>query len=402
MARRAVWAAEGWAVAFVAAHGYWALGGRLGFGDQPAGIPPTTSSLAGWVFTIAVAAMFIAGFCGVPLALVQRWGWRIPRRLLLGLMWAGALFLTARGGLGLLDDLLRQLGVDGGLTGLSYLPTDLGNRTANGIHAVVLRCHRSRLRVGGRVVRTCFPLVVWCPPQRGTVLRRPDRRRRGRDRHRVSHGSPTQERQRTGRTAATAASTTARGRASAFDLLIIGAWVALLSAAAAVLRLWVPGGVFPSAPPAVDLSAFAATVLPAWIYLTVSESGSGRASWGRRRVGLRVVAQGDNGKTGAPRIAGRNAVKLMPWQLAHLAVARLILGVDAPVFIAVTYTLSLALSAVSILMAWRDRQHRALHDRVAGTRVVQTGADPGSCSRVPPQGARPSEGARRADPPRCS
>ncbi len=109
-------------MAFVAAHGYWALGGRLGFGDQPAGIPLTTSSLAGWVFTIAVAAMFIAGLA-VPLALVQRWGRRIPRRLLLGLMWAGALFLTARGGLGLLDDLLRQLGVDGGLTGLSYQQT---------------------------------------------------------------------------------------------------------------------------------------------------------------------------------------------------------------------------------------------------------------------------------------
>ena len=122
VAKRAVWAAEGWAVVFVAVHGYWALGGRLGFGDQAAAIPMTTSSLAGWVFTIVVAAMFIAGLA-VPLALVQRWGRRVPRRLLLGLMWAGALFLTARGGLGLFDDLLRQFGVDGGLTGLSYQQT---------------------------------------------------------------------------------------------------------------------------------------------------------------------------------------------------------------------------------------------------------------------------------------
>ena len=113
-------------------------------------------------------------------------------------------------------------------------------------------------------------------------------------------------------------------------------------------------------------------MFPTWIYLTVFESGSGRASWGKRVVGLRVVAQQHNGKVGTARVAGRNAVKLMPWQLAHLAVARLILGVDAPVFIAVTYTLSLAVPAVSIVMARRDPQRRALHDRVAGTRVVQT------------------------------
>ena len=88
-----------------------------------------------------------------------------------------------------------------------------------------------------------------------------------------------------------AASGAARWRASLLDLLAIVGWIALLSGAAAVLRLWVPGGVYPTAPLAVDAAAFAATVLPAWIYLTVGESGPGQATWGKRRAGLRVVSQ---------------------------------------------------------------------------------------------------------------
>ncbi len=121
-AARAAWAALVWAVVFAALHVYWVLGGRIGFGDQADPIPLTTSSPAGWALTFAVGAMFLAGLV-VPLALVQRWGRRIPRRLLLALTWIGGLVLGLRGASGLLDGLLRAVGVDGGLTGLSYEQT---------------------------------------------------------------------------------------------------------------------------------------------------------------------------------------------------------------------------------------------------------------------------------------
>ena len=121
-ATRAVWATLAWAVVFVALHGYWELGGRVGFGDQTDPLPLTTSSVAGWAFTLVVAVMFIAGLV-VPLALIQGWGRTISRRLLLALMWIGAVVLTARGGLGLLDGLLHALGPGGGITGMSYQQT---------------------------------------------------------------------------------------------------------------------------------------------------------------------------------------------------------------------------------------------------------------------------------------
>lgn len=119
--RAAVWAST-WAWAFLALHVYWAFGGRFGFGDQTDPIPATTSTVTGWVWTLGVLVMFAAGPV-VPLALVRPWGRRLPRRLLLVLMWIGAAVLLIRGGLGLLDGLLRVLGVAGGLTRLSYEET---------------------------------------------------------------------------------------------------------------------------------------------------------------------------------------------------------------------------------------------------------------------------------------
>jgi hypothetical protein len=108
---RAAWYAFAWTAVFIAWHGYWALGGDFGFGDREAGFPD-----AGWMFTTVVVAMFAAGLA-VPLAVAR--GAR-PRRLLAGLLWAGAAVLAARGAAGLVDDALRFTGLaDTGLTGLS-------------------------------------------------------------------------------------------------------------------------------------------------------------------------------------------------------------------------------------------------------------------------------------------
>jgi hypothetical protein len=100
-----------WTAAFILWHGYWALGGDFGFGDQESGFPD-----AGWAFTVAVGAMFAAGLA-VPYAVARGLG---PRRLLTGLLWAGAAVLLLRGAAGLADDALRFSGAsETGLTGLS-------------------------------------------------------------------------------------------------------------------------------------------------------------------------------------------------------------------------------------------------------------------------------------------
>jgi uncharacterized RDD family membrane protein YckC len=162
-----------------------------------------------------------------------------------------------------------------------------------------------------------------------------------------------------------------RWRASFWDYLVILGWLALLTLLALIVRLLLPP--VPTertvSPLAADAGVFLLTVLPAWVYLTATESGPERASWGKRRAGLHVTSAAGGGSSWR-QVAGRNAVKLLPWQLAHVAVARIITGADEPVTIWATYALSLLLAAVSLTMAWRDPLRRALHDRVAHTRVV--------------------------------
>jgi uncharacterized RDD family membrane protein YckC len=162
----------------------------------------------------------------------------------------------------------------------------------------------------------------------------------------------------------------ARLGASVVDYGVIVGWLAVLTGGGFAVRALLPPGDAGAMPAvAYDAVAFAFSVLPVWLYLTLTEAGARQATWGKRRAGLVVVTAG-GGRPGWRRIAVRNAVKLLPWQLAHIAVARLILGGEELATIWTTDALSLLIATGSIVAACRDPWGRALHDRVAGTRVV--------------------------------
>ncbi|MFT4216693.1 MAG: RDD family protein [Micropruina sp.] len=110
-------------------------------------------------------------------------------------------------------------------------------------------------------------------------------------------------------------------KASLFDYLVIAAWLLVLTGVSLIVR-----PLLPDAPPAqdvylTDLIVFAMTVLPIWLYLTASEASGAAATWGKHLAGLRVLST-DGQRVAFGRIAVRNAIKLLPWQVAHLAVRR--------------------------------------------------------------------------------
>ncbi|MFE0146774.1 RDD family protein [Nonomuraea sp. NPDC059007] len=79
----------------------------------------------------------------------------------------------------------------------------------------------------------------------------------------------------------------------------------------------------------------------------------------------------DGGRPGPGRVLARNAVKLLPWQLAHMAVIRTVhtsgeTGVAVLAALVVCY--AMVLLTLVLLLARRDRA--GLHDLAAGTRVV--------------------------------
>lgn len=173
----------------------------------------------------------------------------------------------------------------------------------------------------------------------------------------------------------------ARVLASAADLAVIGAWLGLLSAAGAVIRRVLTKHRWAFDPAerrltraamiGVDAAVFAATVLPSGLYLGLTEASVGQASVGKRLLGLQVVLDQDGGRPGLGRVILRTAVKLLPWHLGHLAVTRMTLNIPQPAVTYPTYVGSLAVPATSVFLALRDPAGRALHDRIAGTRVVR-------------------------------
>lgn len=112
--RRAVWtayAAAGWAFLFAALSVYWALGGTAGVET----VSPAIVRLARAHDPLVLAALWISalikGVSGViALALVQRWGMRLPPWPLLLLAWGAGTLLAVHGALFLAVGVLASSG----------------------------------------------------------------------------------------------------------------------------------------------------------------------------------------------------------------------------------------------------------------------------------------------------
>ncbi len=92
--------AAGWAFLFAALSFYWALGGTAGADTVSPEIVQLARAHVPWVIAALWISAIIKVFSGfVALALVQPWGSRVPRWLLLLLAWGAGTLLFVHGGL---------------------------------------------------------------------------------------------------------------------------------------------------------------------------------------------------------------------------------------------------------------------------------------------------------------
>lgn len=165
-----------------------------------------------------------------------------------------------------------------------------------------------------------------------------------------------------------ASSTNDRLRSWGWDYLVTVGWLGAMSAAIAVLAA---GGLIElepilSRPGAADVGLAAVTVVPLALYLTLSEASAAQATFGKRRRGL-VVATHAGTRPSWARLAVRNVLKVLPWQLGHMAAVRFASDerqADGYVWFAT----SMILLAAIVLPVLVGRP--GAHDRAAGTRVV--------------------------------
>lgn len=115
----------------------------------------------------------------------------------------------------------------------------------------------------------------------------------------------------------------------------------------------------------------ASVSLPAWCYFALSEGSARQATLGKRWLGLRVVDE-YGGRVGLGRALARTAVKLLPWELAHIA-----LCYPEPVFVTGELPMPRVLVAVYALVglygavAMLSLKKQSVHDWAASTCVVR-------------------------------
>ena len=159
--------------------------------------------------------------------------------------------------------------------------------------------------------------------------------------------------------------------AFALDFLIIAAYIMILLGLGLSLNAITGGITLFSSPLAVDLMAFLVLVLPVILYFALQEGSSRQATWGKRRMKLKVVNK--QGNMLRPwQTLFRSVLKFLPWQLAHTSVINMWLGNQAPIFMVAALTAQ-GLVIIYIIGIWFNKKHQALYDLAAGTYVVSTG-----------------------------
>ena len=156
--------------------------------------------------------------------------------------------------------------------------------------------------------------------------------------------------------------------ATLIDIACMLPWIVVVAAAGAVL--WVSGITHSIGPVAGNVVGFVTLIAPITIVAAGFEGATRHATPGKRLLRLEVTHRFDGAPTGFARALVRNAIKYaLPWQLGHTAVFAL-WGTTTvpPVWVTVALVGAYAVPLVSVvLLVWTGR---ALHDRVAQTRVA--------------------------------
>ncbi|NDJ35607.1 MAG: RDD family protein [Chloroflexi bacterium] len=155
-------------------------------------------------------------------------------------------------------------------------------------------------------------------------------------------------------------------RMAAYVLDIIGLFVLLAPPGQAILWLV---GTRPQSGPAIAQTILWNFSLPVWIYFIVSDASATGATIGKRLLGIKVSRM-DSARLNWPQALLRTAMKLLPWELVHVAAFALSTDLTQVRRVQqVGLALANLLIIVYLLLVWFSRGQRSLHDYVAGTLV---------------------------------
>ncbi|WKZ38355.1 MAG: RDD family protein [Anaerolineales bacterium] len=111
--------------------------------------------------------------------------------------------------------------------------------------------------------------------------------------------------------------------------------------------------------------------LPTWLYFALSEISPRGGTLGKRLLNLKTVTKGSQGKMTLPQSLARTLVKLLPWEMAHLANnLPMPMWYDPDPGFRVAFLLSPILVSVYIALTFLTKERQSLHDLAARTVVL--------------------------------
>ena len=125
-----------------------------------------------------------------------------------------------------------------------------------------------------------------------------------------------------------------------------------------------------------QLYTLATISVPVWLYFAWMESSTGNATIGKRLAGFRVIDYASHARIGFWRALLRTIIKLIPWEIAHLAnnLPEPIWLMDEPGF-RIGFVFTGLLMGVYILFVFFHPAGRAPHDLISGTMVSRTSVE---------------------------
>lgn len=127
---------------------------------------------------------------------------------------------------------------------------------------------------------------------------------------------------------------------------------------------------FSESPLTAELTGFFMITLPVFLYFAWCDSSKWQGTWGKQKMGIRVVDSKGKRMT-LIRSITRTAIKLLPWEIAHFGIWHLML--PSPFS---EWTMLIILSAVNlvviayIIIPFTNKKQQNVYDWIAGTEVI--------------------------------
>jgi uncharacterized RDD family membrane protein YckC len=168
-----------------------------------------------------------------------------------------------------------------------------------------------------------------------------------------------------------------RFKAFAYDYLLIFAYIAVLFGVnfGIILSAGRLEEMFPffASPVVKDAIAFLTLILPVVLYFTLGESSPHQATWGKRKVGIRVI-DADGRPLTRKRAFLRSLIKLLPWQIAHTSIYHIAGFPFAPLepspLVVAGFVLVYLLVGIFVACVLISKDHRTPYDWAAGSFVI--------------------------------